>query len=89
MTSTANTSRGTQLTELTPEERWHVAAWVRSNRVHCPRCGQRTFEVGDALYLGFLFVNAELDEWVVALTCTNPACPAPRTGVKLREHDFR
>ena len=89
MTSTADTSRGTQLTALRPRERRAVAAWVKSHRVHCPRCHSRSFDVGDALYLGFLFVNAELDEWVVALTCRNPHCPAPRTGVKLREQDFR
>jgi hypothetical protein len=40
------------------------------------------------LYLGFLFAAADLDEHMVALTCENPACPAPRTGVRMRRRDF-
>ena len=41
--------------------------------------------MGDALFLGFLFLSEERDEYMVALTCTNPDCRTPMTGIRLRE----
>ncbi|HEU5007090.1 MAG TPA: hypothetical protein VFT67_08970 [Jatrophihabitantaceae bacterium] len=80
--------RRPELIQLDTRERERVRALVRSRRMRCPACDGRRFEVGDTLYLGFLFVDTDLDEYMVALTCTNPRCPAPRTGVQLREHEF-
>lgn len=80
--------RRPELIRLEPRERERVRLLVRSRRLRCPACNGRRFEVGDALYLGFLFVGTELDEYMVALTCTKRSCPAPRTGVQLHEHEF-
>ena len=54
----------------------------------CPTCGSTTFEVGDSLYLGFLFLSEDHDDHMVALTCKNPGCGSPRTGIRLHEADF-
>ncbi len=54
----------------------------------CGSCGSRDFEVGEALYLGFLFLDEDRDVYMVALTCKEPDCEAPRTGIKLREAEF-
>jgi hypothetical protein len=54
----------------------------------CPTCGSTDFEVGDFLYLGFLFLSEDHDDYMVALTCKNPDCGVPRTGIRLHEADF-
>ena len=54
----------------------------------CPTCGSTAFEVGDSLYLGFLFLSEDQDDHMVALTCQNPDCRSPRTGIRLHEADF-
>ena len=78
-----------------PELEWldepakqRVLRVVRMRGVRCSGCGRRSFSVGDALYLGFLFENAEQDEYMVGLVCRNRLCPAPRTGVRLRASEF-
>lgn len=80
--------RRPELSRLDPRECERVCLLVRRRRLRCPHCGGRRFEIGDALYLGFLFVSAELDEYMVALTCTNRSCPSPRTGVQLHSGEF-
>ncbi|OBH52549.1 hypothetical protein [Mycobacterium sp. E2479] len=55
---------------------------------HCEACGATDFAVGDALYLGFLFLNEDVDAYMVALTCRNPDCPKPRTAITLRDMEF-
>lgn len=82
-------ARRPELESLTDAEKQRVLRWARARRVRCEGCGGRRFVVGDALYLGFLFENADLDEYMVALTCRNRWCPAPRTGLRLREAEFR
>ena len=54
----------------------------------CGGCGSQDFEVGEALYLGFLFLDEDNDMYVVALTCKESGCDVPRTGIKLREAEF-
>jgi hypothetical protein len=61
---------------------------VQGRGFTCPTCGSTAFEVGDSLYLGFLFLSEDLDNYMVALTCQNPDCGSPRTGIRLREADF-
>ena len=62
----------------------HLLAFLAQVRV----CGWTDFEVGDSLYLGFLFLSEDHDNHMVALTCKNPDCGAPRTGIRLHEADF-
>lgn len=54
----------------------------------CHHCGGADFTVGDALYLGFLFLDEDIDTYMVALTCTNPECAVPHTGVRMRRSQF-
>ena len=54
----------------------------------CENCGSEEFEVGNALYLGFLFLSEDRDAYMVALTCKNPRCRAPWTGIRLHRLDF-
>jgi hypothetical protein len=55
---------------------------------HCESCGATDFDVGDALYLRFLFLDEDDDAYLVALTCRNRDCAQPRTAIKLRDKDF-
>jgi len=38
--------------------------------------------------MGFLFLDEEHGTYMVALTCKNPGCAAPRTGIRLRHSEF-
>lgn len=78
-----------ELTGLTDEQKDRVLRQVRRRRGSCRHCGGEEFLIGDALYLGFLFLSERTDAYMVALTCTNPACSAPHTGVRLSESEFR
>ncbi|GBE65872.1 hypothetical protein MFM001_23340 [Mycobacterium sp. MFM001] len=77
-----------ELIRLEPVECDKVLAQLNAKGGHCEACGATEFDVGDALYLGFLFLDEDDDAYMVALTCRNPDCPKPRTGIKLREKDF-
>jgi len=77
-----------ELVSLNQAEREAVLKQVAAKGGHCETCGATEFDVGDALYLGFLFLDEETDAYMVALTCRNPDCAKPRTGIKLREKDF-
>jgi hypothetical protein len=77
-----------ELISLVPADRDRVLNLVAAKGGHCERCGATDFEVGHALYLGFLFLDEDDDAYMVALTCRNPECTQPRTGIRLREKDF-
>ncbi|HJT04762.1 MAG TPA: hypothetical protein VJ757_14220 [Pseudonocardiaceae bacterium] len=72
-----------EITILTDDDKERVLRQVRRRRGSCQHCGGEQFEVGDALFLGFLFHSEDSDAYMVALTCRNPACPTPRTGIRL------
>jgi hypothetical protein len=77
-----------ELTVLTGEQGDRVLKQVRRRRGSCRHCGGDKFDVGDALYLGFLFLSEDSDAYMVALTCVNPECPAPHTGIRLPAGQF-
>lgn len=69
-------------------EKRAVLEKVEERGFTCGSCGSGDFEVGDALYLGFLFLSEDHDDYMVALTCRRPGCENPRTGIKLHEAEF-
>ena len=75
-------------TKLNDAQKRTVLDRVQGRGFACPACGSTAFEVGDSLYLGFLFLSEDLDDHMVALTCKNPDCGTPRTGIRLHEADF-
>ncbi|MCV7258072.1 hypothetical protein [Mycobacterium shimoidei] len=77
-----------ELVSLTPAERDAVTEQLTAKGGYCDACGATEFDVGDALYLGFLFLDEDDDAYMIALTCRNPDCPKPRTGIRLQEKDF-
>lgn len=77
-----------ELVCLKSAERQQVAELVAVKGGRCAACGGKHFEVGHALYLGFLFLNEDDDAFMVALTCRNPDCPKPRTGIVLAANEF-
>ncbi len=77
-----------ELIALYPAARERVSAQIAAKGGHCECCGAKDFDVGDALYLGFLFLDEDTDAYMVALTCRNPDCAKPRTGIVLSEKDF-
>lgn len=77
-----------ELISLEPDARQRVLQQVTAKGGHCESCGAKDFGVGDALYLGFLFLDEDDDAYLVALTCRNPNCAQPRTAIKLRDKDF-
>lgn len=74
--------------ELSGEQKRRVLRRVEDRGITCESCGSGAFEVGDALYLGFLFLDEDQDAYMVALTCKAPGCEAPRTGIRLHQLDF-
>ncbi|BBY38347.1 hypothetical protein MMAN_24810 [Mycobacterium mantenii] len=77
-----------ELISLETVARHRVLEQVAAKGGHCEACGATDFAVGDALYLGFLFLNEEADAYMVALTCRNPSCSKPRTAIRLRDNEF-
>jgi hypothetical protein len=77
-----------ELIMLKPIARERVLEQVAVKGGFCESCSGTDFEVGDALYLGFLFLDEDQDAYMVALTCRNPDCPRPRTGIVLPENAF-
>ena len=77
-----------ELIDLNSAARQRVQENVSAKGGHCEQCGGTDFDVGHALYLGFLFLNEDDDAYMVALTCRNPGCPKPRTALRLRDTDF-
>ena len=74
--------------ELEENQKQRVLKKVRERSLTCGSCSSNHFEVGDALYLGFLFLDEDNDMYMIALTCERSDCDAPRTGIKLREAEF-
>ena len=70
------------------EQKRRVLEQVERKHFTCGNCGSEDFQVGDALYLGFLFRSEQDDHYMVGLTCENPGCETPRTGIRLREYEF-
>jgi hypothetical protein len=77
-----------ELISLEAAARQRVLEQVAAKGGHCESCGATDFEVGHALYLGFLFLDEDDDAYMVALTCSNPDCAKPRTGIVLGDNDF-
>lgn len=77
-----------ELVRLQPDIRQRVRDQIAAKGGYCAGCNETDFDVGDALYLGFLFLDEDDDIYMVALTCRNPACPMPKTAIRLREQDF-
>jgi hypothetical protein len=77
-----------ELIDLQSVERERVLELVAVKGGHCAGCGAKDFAVGHALYLGFLFLDEDDDAFMVALTCRNGGCPAPRTGIVLAANEF-
>jgi hypothetical protein len=75
-------------TELTGNQKGRVLERVEERNVTCASCGSSEFEVGEALGMGFLFLDEEHGTYMVALTCENPACHSPRTGIRLHRYEF-
>lgn len=77
-----------ELTALDAVARDRVSQHIAGKGGHCESCGATQFDIGDALYLGFLFLDEDNDAYMVALTCRNPDCPRPRTAIVLRDNEF-
>jgi hypothetical protein len=77
-----------ELVELCVASRRRVLEQIAAKGGHCEACGATDFAVGDALYMGFLFLNEDHDAYMVSLTCRNPDCPNPRTGIRLLGKEF-
>lgn len=76
-----------ELMALDSPARHRVLDQIAAKGGSCEGCGGTDFDVGDALYLGFLFLDEDPDSYMVALTCRNPQCTKPRTGIILRNKD--
>ncbi|HTX97881.1 MAG TPA: hypothetical protein VME67_25410 [Mycobacterium sp.] len=77
-----------ELIELNSVAKHRVQQYISAKGGHCEHCGATGFDVGHGMYLGFLFLNEDDDAYMVALTCRNPECPMPRTGIVLPEKEF-
>ncbi len=88
MTSADNVSVRPELVNLNRAERACVLEHLAAKGGHCEGCGGTDFEVGHALYLGYLFLDEDDDAYMVALRCRNRDCLTPRTAIRLAEKDF-
>ncbi|QZA06770.1 hypothetical protein K3U94_17485 [Mycolicibacter heraklionensis] len=77
-----------ELIELSQVARDRVSELVTVRGGYCAACGGADFAVGQALYLGFLFLDEDDDAYLVALTCRNTCCPQSRTAIRLRYKEF-
>lgn len=75
-------------TELTGNQKRRVLERVEKLNFTCANCGSGEFKVGEALGMGFLFLDEEHGTYMVALTCENPGCSSPRTGIRLHRSEF-
>ncbi len=88
MTPADNVSVRPELVNLDRAERDCVLEHVAVKGGHCEGCGGTDFDVGHALYLGYLFLDEDDDAYMVALKCRNRDCPKPRTAITLPESQF-
>lgn len=72
---------------LDENQKQRVLDKVGERGITCETCGSGDFRVGEALDLGFLFLDEDHGTHMVALTCESPGCEA-RTGIKLHESEF-
>lgn len=77
-----------ELVALDHAARERVLSRVSAQGGYCESCGGKEFDVGSALYLGFLFLDEDVDAYLVALSCRNPDCAKPRTAIRLPESEF-
>ena len=77
-----------ELIGLDAAARGRVVEQIAAKGGYCEACGATDFAVGHAMIMGFLFLDEDADTYMVALTCRNPDCPKPRTGIKLCGKDF-
>jgi hypothetical protein len=77
-----------ELIALDSTSRERVLEQIAAKGGYCESCGEKDFDVGHALFLGFLFLDEDSDAYMVALTCRNPKCAKPRTGIVLPEKGF-
>jgi hypothetical protein len=77
-----------ELVGLGPVARQKVLDEVAVKGGRCGSCGGTDFEVGYALYLGYLFLDEDSDAYMVALTCRTTNCTQPRTAIVLPEKAF-
>jgi hypothetical protein len=78
----------TELIDLNDSARQRVQDQLAAQAKHCDGCAGTAFDIGDALYLGFLFLDEDEDAYMVALTCRTRDCTRPRTGMVLHGNDF-
>ena len=76
------------LITLSDAQRERVRGILRDRSWRCSGCGRATAEIGQALYLGFLFRSEDLDAYMIGLTCATPGCSNPRDGIRLHEDEF-
>ncbi len=88
MTATADAQSRPELVSLDEAARDRVSELVTVRGGRCAACGGTEFEVGQALYLGFLFLDEDDDAYLVALTCREASCPQPRTAIRLHHKEF-
>jgi hypothetical protein len=88
VSATADAGSRPELIDLGDIARDRVSELVAVRGGSCAACEGTEFEVGHALYLGFLFLDEDDDAYLVALTCRNPSCPQPRTAIRLRYKEF-
>lgn len=77
-----------ELVELSDGATERVVAHLEATGLRCECCGAADFSIGSALPMGFLFLDEDDDAYLVALTCRNPECARPRTGLRLAGADF-
>lgn len=75
-------------TELTDSQKRRVLERVEERYFSWANCGSGDFRVGEALEMGFLFLDEKHGTYMVALTCENPGCDSPRTGIRLHRSEF-
>ena len=77
-----------ELIQLNQAARQRVCHQIAIRGGCCEVCGAKDFDVGDALFLGFLFLDEDPEAYMIALTCRNRGCIKPRTGIILPEKTF-
>jgi sulfoxide reductase catalytic subunit YedY len=75
-------------TVLTEAQKERVLERIKERNFICGSCGSEDFRVGEALEMGFLFLDEKHGNYMVALTCENPDCNVPRTGIRLHDSVF-
>jgi hypothetical protein len=75
-------------TVLTEAQKERVLERIKERGFTCGSCSWEDSRVGEALDMGFLFLDEDHGTYMVALTCENPDCNVPRTGIRLHDSEF-